>query len=310
MNTGITGTSSKAADQATWSPDETAAHGPVHLDVTHGERSLLFWRDVLGLEVISRDDSAINVGTGGKALLVLHPGAERVALSGHAGLYHVAVHVPDAAEFAYVLARLFSAHYPNSPTEHWFSKATYLDDPDGIGVEITLETPERVQGVTVEGGRPMLIDSDGITRPGVDHLDLEETMKHLDPNETDRPLKAGTWIGHVHLHVTDMDEAERFYGNLLGFENGYPLPGTGMSDVHFNGAFRHRIAFNVWQGPDAVQAPAGTSGLRHFTLVYPGTAELETTLTRLSADGYEATTVADGSLVRDPAGNAILLTAA
>jgi len=287
---------------------EIAAHGPVHLDITDGDRSLLFWRDVLGLEVIAKDDSAISLGAGGRTLLVLHPGAERGALKGHTGLYHVAVHVPDAAEFAYVLARLFSARYPNSPTEHYFSKATYLDDLDGIGVEITLETPERVTGVTVEGGRPMLIDSDGNSRPGVDHLDLEEAMSHLAENETDRPLKAGTWIGHVHLHVNEMERTEHFYRDLLGFPNGFDMPGTGMSDVHFKGEFKHRIAYNVWQGPNAVQRPEGTAGLRYFTLVLSDREALEAALARLAEAGHPSEERAEGSLVHDPAGNAILLT--
>lgn len=285
---------------------EVATHGPVHLEVTDAERSLLFWRDVLGLEVIDRTGDSVSLGAGGDVLLELHPGAVRPAQRGHTGLYHLAVHVPDASEFAFVLARLFSARYPNSPTEHYFSKATYLDDLDGIGVEITLETPERVAGVITEGGRPMLIHEDGRHVPGVDHLDLEEAMSHLGEDETERPLKAGTRIGHVHLHVNDMDAAENFYRDLLGFPNGYPMPGTGMSDVHFEGDFRHRIAYNVWQGPAAVQPPAGTAGLRHFTLRMPE-ERLLTTLARLTDAGHPVEERADGHLVRDPAGNALLL---
>lgn len=287
---------------------EIAAHGPVHLDVTDGERSLIFWRDVLGLEVIEAGEETIRLGAGRDTLLVLHPGAERGALKGHTGLYHLAVHVPDAAEFAYVLARLFSSRYPNSPTEHYFSKATYLDDLDGIGVEITLETPERVTGVTVDGGRPVLIHRDGRHVPGVDHLDLEETMSHLDQEEADRPLKAGTKIGHVHLHVNDMDATEGFYRDLLGFPNGYPMPGTGMSDVHFNGDFRHRIAYNVWNGPNAVQAPEGTAGLRHFTLRLDDAEALEAALAKLDEAGHEIERREDGAFTRDPSGNALLLT--
>ncbi|MGB0120431.1 MAG: VOC family protein [Solirubrobacterales bacterium] len=291
-------------------PAEIAAHGPVHLDVTDGERSLLFWRDVLGLEVLGREGSTIAVGAGSRTLLVLYPGATTPVASGHTGLYHVAVHVPDAAEFAFVLARLSSARYRHSPTEHWFSKATYLDDLDGIGVEITLETPERVRGVTLENGRPMLIDSEGIIRPGVDHLDLVETMEHLNPGDADRPLKDGTRIGHVHLHINNMEKAENFYRDCLGFENGYPMPGTGMSDVHFNGAFKHRIAYNSWRGEAASPPPSGSSGLRNFTLAYADRAGLASALSRLRTNGYKIADTSDGSMVDDPAGNGVLLTSA
>ena len=296
------------ADQATWKPGETSAHGPVHLDVTDGERSLLLWRDVLGLEVLGEDDGGIRLGAGGKVLLVLHPGASTATSRGHAGLYHLAIHVPDAAEFAYVLARLDSARYPHSPTEHVFSKATYLDDLDGIGIEITLETPDRVKEVHSGPGGIELIDETGTARPGVGHLDLQEAMSHLDEKEI-RPLKAGTWIGHVHLHITDMDEATRFYSDLLGYPTGLDYPGFGMTDVHFEGDFKHRLAFNVWQGPNAEQRPEGTAGLRSFTLVLPGQAELDATLKRLDEGGYPNEAQDDGYLVHDPAGNALLLVA-
>ncbi|MGK2956600.1 MAG: VOC family protein [Solirubrobacterales bacterium] len=297
------------AEQANWRPGETAAHGPVHLDVTDGERSLLFWRDVLGLEVIDQTGEAISVGAGGRILLVLHPGAETPSQKGYTGLYHLAVHVPDAAEFAYVLARLFSARYPNSPTEHIFSKATYLDDLDGNGVEITLETPERVAEFDLSvPGRPELIDTEGRRFPPVGHLDLEEVMSHLE-EKGDRPLKPGTWIGHVHLHVDDLDEARRFYSELLGFEVGLETPEIGMLDVHFDGEFRHRIAFNVWQGPDATQRPRGMAGLRRFTLVFPGEEQLALAAARLSEGGYPGEVVEGGVMVHDPAGNALLLVA-
>jgi catechol 2,3-dioxygenase len=296
------------AAHANWKPNEIAAHGPVHLDVTDGERSLLFWRDVLGLRVISQTKEEISVGMGGRVLLALHPGADP-SRKGHAGLYHVAVHVPDAAEFAYVLARLFSARYPNSPTEHVFSKATYLDDLDGNGVEITLETPERVADVDLSvPGRPELIDTDGRRLPPVGHLDLEEVMSHLE-EKGDRPLKPGTWIGHVHLHITDLDEARHFYSDLLGFEVGLDTPEIGMLDVHFDGNFRHRIAFNVWQGPDATQRPEGTAGLRNFTLVFPGEEKLAEAVARLKEGGYPGEVVEEGVMVHDPAGNALLLAA-
>ena len=299
----------RPAEQANWKQNETAAHGPVHLDVTDGDRSLLFWRDVLGLQVINRTDDEIAVGTGGRVLLVLHPGATSPSKRGHTGLYHVAVHVPDAAEFAYVLSRLFSARYPNSPTEHVFSKATYLDDLDGNGVEITLETPWRVKEVDLSvPGRPELIDQDGNRLPPVGHLDLEEVMSHLE-EKGDRPLKPGTWIGHFHLHVNDMDEARTFYSELLGFPVGLDTPEIGMLDVHFEGEFKHRIAFNVWQGPDAVQRPEGMAGLRHGTLVFPGADELAAAVNRLEDGGYPAEKTDAGLMVHDPSGNALLLVA-
>ena len=234
--------------------------------------------------------------------------AARKPAPGTTGLYHVAIHVPDAAEFAYVLARLDSARYPHSPTEHVFSKATYLDDLDGIGIEITLETPWRVQEVRNGPAGIELIDQDGIARPGVGHLDIQEAMSHLAEKEI-RPLKAGTWIGHVHVHVNDIEAARVFYSDVLGYPVGLDWAFMGMLDVHFEGEFKHRIAFNGWQGPGADQRPEGTVGLRHFTLVLPGQAELDATLARLAAAEIETVRHGGGHMAADPSGNRILLVA-
>ena len=299
---------SSSADQAKWIPGEISAHGPVHLDVSDGERSLLLWRDVLGLEVIGRTDEEISIGAGGRILVVLHPGADPVSERGYAGLYHLAIHVPDAAEFAYVLARLDSARYPHSPTEHVFSKATYLDDLEGNGIEITLETPWRVKEVRNGPGGIELIDQEGVARPGVGHLDIQETMSHLVEKEV-RPLKPGNWIGHVHVHVNDIEAARVFYSDLLGYPVGTDWSFMGMLDVHFEGEFEHRIAFNGWQGPGATQRPEGTVGLRHFTLVLPGQAELDAALERLASAGVDATPQDGGLMVSDPSGNRVLLVA-
>ena len=92
---------------------------------------------------------------------MLHPGATRGPLRGHAGLYHVAIHLPNEEEFARVLARLAAARVPQAPTDHVFSKATYLSDPDGIQLELTLETPERMSEIEIGPASLVIRDSDG-----------------------------------------------------------------------------------------------------------------------------------------------------
>src|SRR5512144_2302775 len=84
-------------------------YGAVHLDVIDGNRSLAFWRDLIGLAEIARTADAIHLGVDGRALIVLHPGAERGPVRGRSGLYHVAIHVPNDVEFARVLARIAAA---------------------------------------------------------------------------------------------------------------------------------------------------------------------------------------------------------
>ncbi len=276
--------------------------GAVHLDVTDADQSLAFWRDRVGLQLQREENGALHLGTDADTLLVLHPEATSPALRGHAGLYHLAIHLRSEGEFARVLARLFDRRTFMSPTDHVFSKAIYLDDPDGLGLEFTLETPERLRSVRMTPTGPEVIDASGRRRSGRDPLDVREVLSHLPDGDLDRPLPAGTRIGHMHLHVGDVAANRRFYENDLGFILANDF-GSGV-DFHANGRFKHRMAINTWQGVGVSQPPAGTAGLRHFTIRFDSRERLQAALTRVGA----AKPHPDGHLVRDASGNAMVLT--
>jgi catechol 2,3-dioxygenase len=289
---------------------ETVAYGAVHLDVTDGGRSLGFWHDIVGLSMLESSGEELRLGVDGRELVVLHPGAERPVVRGHSGLYHLAVHLPDETEFGRVLWRLIVAGYPNSPTDHTFSKSTYLTDPDGIGLELTLETPERLGSWSIETGEPRLIDADGRSHAIAEPLDLNEVLAHLPDRSFDQPLlPAETKIGHIHLHVSQLEAAFRFYRDLIGFREHMFMPELGFADLGAGGRFPHRLALNTWQGPGASQPPPGSAGLRRFTLLLPGAEVLAEVTGRLREAGHEPEPENGGELVRDPAGNAILLRA-
>ncbi len=295
---------------AVFDAGEDLAHGAVHLDVSDLDRALGFWRDLLGLTELGSDPGEAQLGAGGRELIVLHGVAERGPQRGHSGLYHLALHLPDEREFARVIARLGAARYPQAPTDHIFSKATYLDDPDGIGLELTLETPERVSEMTARGSDILILDSDGRPRRPVEPLDVAAVMSHLEEGAAlDQPLPAATKVGHVHLHVADLEAANAFYRDQIGFEEHMFLL-MGMADLHAGGRFPHRMALNVWQGEGAPQPPPGTSGLRHFTIVARDRAGLDAIRARLADAGFELEAEGEDLYVRDPAGNRIQLAAA
>jgi catechol 2,3-dioxygenase len=297
---------------AVFDAGETIAHGAVHLDVTDLPRALAFWRDLLGLAPLDGGEAegVARLGAGGRELIVLHAGAERPPQRGDSGLYHVALHLPDAREFARVIARLAAARYPQAPTDHIFSQATYLDDRDGIGLELTLETPERVAEMEVRGAEFRIVDTEGSLRRPVEPLDTEAVFSHLEEDAAlDQPLPAGTKVGHVHLHVGDLEEANAFYRDQLGFQE-HTFLLLGMADLHTGGRFPHRMALNIWQGQGAPQPPAGTAGLRHFTIVARDAAGLAAIRTRLEAAGIDLEADGDAFFARDPSGNRFALAAA
>ncbi len=277
-------------------------YGPVHLEVTDGEKSVRFWRDILGL-TLRKEGGEIELGTSERTLVVLHPVARRPFMQGHSGLYHLAIHMPTEPEFARVLARLISKNYPIAPTDHIMSKSIYMEDPDGITVEITLETINRFGSYDITEENFRVIDSEGRERGMTEALDVREVLATLSDNDLDKPFPPDTYIGHVHLYVGDLKAAYEFYQNL-GFLPNLFTP-FGFADLKAGGIFPHRLAVNTWQGVGAPPAPEGTAGLKHFILNFKSADFLKNALAGMP----EAKKTDKGHIVTDPSGNNILLVA-
>lgn len=281
---------------------DVATFGAVELDVTDLRRSIPFWTDVIGLVLRSQTPTSAQLGTAQETLVTLHGGALAGFQQRHSGLYHLAIHPPSEPDFARILLRLIRARYPIAPTDHVMSKAIYLLDPDGITVEITLETPERFGHAVIDGALPYVIDSAGVRRDIRGPLDVRAVLETLSDDDTSRPVPIGTRIGHVHLYVGDLEAAYRFYQDL-GFTKAMWAPGFHMGDLGAGGAFNHRIAVNTWQGVGAPPSPEGTARMRHFTIRLDSPARLDQALGRI----HHHTETEDGFMTRDPSGNTILL---
>ncbi len=305
MSTGATVTATNTPEALR---GDRITYGAVHLDVADLDRSLAFWRDLIGLAELPAAGGEARLGVDGRELIVLHAGATHPAGRGHAGLYHVAIHVADAFEFARALVRIGEAGVPQSPTDHIFSKATYLNDPDGMLLEITLETPERFRSVEIGPGSLYMIDSRGRRRGATEALDVAEALAPLGDGRAAGPLASGSYIGHVHLQVPDLRAAHAFYRDVIGFREHAFMEQVGMADLSAGGRFPHRLAINDWHGPAAIQRPPATAGMSRYELLFGEPGELDRLLERLSASGVEHRRDGERSIsVLDPAGNRIVL---
>ncbi|MGI4831788.1 MAG: VOC family protein [Janthinobacterium lividum] len=277
--------------------------GAVHLEVRDPERTARFWEELFGFERRAGDGTGIAVGTAEETLLVLHAGARVPFQQGHSGIYHVAVHPPNARDFARIFKRLVDHKYPMSPTDHTFSKAIYLDDPDGINMEITLETPERFREcVPGPGNRLTFVGADGVGRPGAYALDLNQVFEAYEPGSEHEPAAPGTKIGHIHLYVGNLEKARDFYTGL-GMQLARWWPPMQIADLGAGGPFTHRIAINTWQGIGAPPAPAGSARMRHFEIGFATPERLRFALNANPA----AVDLGDGYEVTDPSGNRLRL---
>jgi catechol 2,3-dioxygenase len=278
--------------------------GPVRIAVTSRENALSIWRDVVGLELIAETPETLDLGVAGKVLIVLELGAARPVVQKTTGLYHVAIHVPTRADLAQFVVRAFQRRVRISPTDHLVSEAVYLWDADGNGIEITFETPWRGTLGDPDSGA-YATTTDGKPHSGREAIDVDDLLGELGPAPLlQQSMPPGTRIGHVHVHVTSLDDAMRFYRDGLGFGGLFIIRSFGMGDVGL-GYTPHAIAFNLWAGPDARPAPADAAGLRWFAVVVPDAKTLDEVRGRLDALGVAVTETNEGIEVRDPSDNLV-----
>jgi catechol 2,3-dioxygenase len=270
--------------------------GAVALTVAQLERSLDYYRSAIGLELLRRDGRSASLGAGGRELveLVEEPGA--VPATGHTGLYHFALLVPERADLARWLAHAARDRVPlTGASDHFVSEALYLSDPDQHGIEIYWDRPrERWQGRVAERMTTLPLDVDGLLR----ELDEPRT----EPFEG---LPAGTVMGHVHLRVARIPETLAFYRDVIGFAL---MARFGPSAVFLSaGGYHHHLGANTWESYGASPPPPGSAALRHITIVLPDQAERARVLERVARAAQEPHSSARGPLVCDPSGNAVVL---
>ena len=121
--------------------------GHIHLTVSDLERSLAFYRDILGFEVVARyGESAVFLSAGGyHHHIALNTWAGQGAFpppTGHTGLYHAAILYPTRFELANAIQKLITANYPiDGSADHGVSEAIYMRDPDNNGIELYVDRP-------------------------------------------------------------------------------------------------------------------------------------------------------------------------
>jgi catechol 2,3-dioxygenase len=281
--------------------------GPVSLTVADLDNQIAFYQQALGFVQHRRAGGEAVLGAGERELLRLveQPGFKRYR--GVTGLYHFAVLFPDRRELARVMARLFALKVRNYPTDHIMTKTTYLDDPEGNGIELYAESPE--DGTwSMENGQYITRRKDGSLSDGREPLDVEALFSHLkEDDKLDVPVPAETRVGHVHLHVRNLREAVDFYHGVIGFDIMGVVDSIRMAFVSAGG-YHHHIGLNTWQGEGAPPPPADALGLRYFVVELPDQAALDEVVARVEQAGLPANQTEEGLLLYDPSQNGVLLT--
>lgn len=283
----------------TTSIDPATEVGLLSLSVADLTRSLAFYSDSIGFTVLRQDTSGATLGTDGTPLLLLHeyPGAapwprDRAS---YTGLYHFAVLLPTRADLGQWLQHWLGLGNPvPGQGDHLVSEALYLEDLDGNGIEVYRDRP-RDQWQWI----------DGQVRMATDPVNIRGVLAEAEhAGKAWHGLPAGTRIGHVHLQVGEIAEAEGFYHEILGFDVVVRMPTALFVSA---GGYHHHVGMNIWHSRGAGPAPAGTAGLQFFTINLPSEQARHAVVGRIEAAGLATTPSGEDIAVQDPWQNTIHL---
>ena len=275
-------------------PDETRV-SRVHLRTATLAGILEFYQKVLGLRVIDCGESEASLSaTGNPPALLVFTEARKATPRPHpaTGLYHFAIRFPTRRDLAQAFLRVVAADYPlDGTSDHGLHESIYLRDPDGNGVELTADRP-RSEWPRRKGRLHMFTQAL--------YLDGLLATTGGDPIPANAP--AQTDIGHIHLCVADLKEAEKCFHEFLGFEVMARVPDATFLAL---GGYHHHVAVNTRAGK--TPAPANAVGLISYRFAVPNAQALANVKDRARLFGYEAQMAGDILQVRDPNGHGLEL---
>lgn len=272
--------------------------GRVSLQVADLARSLDFYERVLGMRVLRSASGAAGLAAAGTdtPMVELHqkPGVRAVPRRGLLGLFHFAILLPDRASLGRFVAHLGEIGARAGMSDHAVSEALYLSDPDGLGIEVYADRPRaswRYDGRQLH-----------MTTEPLDVADLVAAAG--DARWSGMPR--GTTIGHVHLHVGDLEQASAFYHAGLGLDKVvWSYPGALFLSA---GGYHHHLGTNTW----AAGSPAAGDGdarLLEWEIVVPGVGDAASAAGSLVAAGFRAEESGGVWRAADPWGTTLALRA-
>jgi catechol 2,3-dioxygenase len=258
-------------------------------------RSLEYYQDVLGFRVLEHAGSHATLAAHGDDTPLVElqerSGAARVPRRGRFGLYHFAILLPDRASLGRFVAHLAEIGERAGASDHLVSEALYLLDPDGLGIEVYADRPRTEWRYSA---REIVMD----TRP----LDVPALVR-VAGGEPWSGLPAGTRIGHVHLHVGDLERASAFYHGALGFD---PVVWSYPSALFLSaGGYHHHLGVNTWAGAGASPPRDDEARLLEWEIVVPRVADQEATARSMEGAGHEVVRDDRGWSAKDPWGTAL-----
>lgn len=260
--------------------------GPAHLTVRDLDVAVAWYQRALGLRVHGHTGSRADLGDGLKTVVVLHEDSQAQPAGRHAGLFHYALLFPAREELARASVRLARTRTPiQGASDHGTHEALYLRDPDGNGIELAWDRDREQWPAGLGYAR------------GPAPLDVQNLLGAAADESPRDVVGAGLSMGHLHLHVGDIDLALAFYRDVLGFEVQAHL---GSAVFVSAGGYHHHLGLNVWNGEGVEGPPPHTAGLRRWIVELPTDCNVTEVRERVAAAGLPVDEIDGGFEVHDP----------
>ena len=233
--------------------------GSVGLAARDLDKLANFYQGLLGLTVQERTDKIAKLGVGGVTLLEIEHRPDALPDDpATAGLYHTAFLMPTRADHARWITHIAKNRVPiTGASDHGVSEAFYLDDPEGNGIEVYNDRPRERWHWEDKLQEKLIVMQ-------TNHLDIEAILDEIDQRTaTYTAAPDGLRVGHIHLRVGNIGEAEAFYRGMIGLDLTWRRGGaTFMS----SGGYHHHVGANVWHSNGAGPRDQNRAGLAWFTI--------------------------------------------
>jgi catechol 2,3-dioxygenase len=267
--------------------------GYVELSVSDLDHSLAFYQGIIGFKLLERNERTATLTTDGTTPILTLQEEETFVKrpSGTTGLFHFAILVPNREELALIFKHLIESEYPlQGVSDHQYSEAIYLADPDQNGIEIYVDRDPDLWLEDEEDGYV------GGTYP----LDTNGLLSEIKADKWEG-LSNETRLGHMHLQVSNIEESEKFYVEALGFD---VVSKDAQKLFVSKDDYHHHIGMNTWVGKGLPKPPENALGLKYYTTHFTEDEfnKAKSELTRL---GFPFTEENNVLSTEDPAGNRI-----
>src|SRR5574339_1080756 len=248
------------------SPDLKIDH--VHIRVLNLERSLEFYKSILGFKTVRQEENTVFLSSSNNRdsskYLVALTEIKDINISyifqrkpRIAGLYHFAILLPERRYLAYFLKHIqknLDREYYEGMTDHAVSESIYMHDTDFNGIEVYSDRDPKEWKW-----------NDHTVHMVTEPLDVQGLLKEsIDGNNEWNELPPKTSIGHVHLHVSNLANAKKFYQEILGLNHTATFPGAYFFAAN---RYHHHVATNTWLGENIPSAIDNSGlGLDHYAI--------------------------------------------